>query len=263
MKISPLLATFILLTLASLACSIPATSGGPTPGLSAVPETLAQPPSETPVPATETPIPSQTPQPSLTPTATEAASPTPVPTYAILRGKTTAEKTTCRYGPGPDYLYFYGLNQGATQEVIGRNQAGTWVLTRARGAVNRCWIRTSLLELNGDVMSVEPVDPHIVLGWSPYYGPLTGVSATRNGNEVTVFWHALILRAGDDSLQTPYILEAWVCQGGQMIFQPVGTYALAAKVLDEPGCSEPSRGRVIAAEKHGYTIPVEVAWPQP
>lgn len=263
MKRHPATLALLLLIGASLACSLPGAPGEPTPGLAAITETLTQPPSQTLPPPTSTPTPTETPQPSLTPTASETASPSPVPTYAILRGKTTPERTTCRYGPGPDYLYFYGLLQGATQEIIGRNEAGTWVLTRARGAVNRCWVRASLMEIDGDVMAVEPVDPHIVLAWSPYYGPLTGVSAIRNGNEVTVSWHALVLRAGDDSGQTPYILEAWVCRDGKIVFEPVGTYQYAAKVIDEPGCAEPSRGRVIAAEKHGYTAPVPVNWPQP
>ncbi len=251
------LSFFILLT-ASLACSLPlsqnTTPANLTPALPKQTETNLLLETAT-NPATETP------QPSITPAPSETASPSPAPTYITLRGKTISEKTSCRYGPGADYLYLYGLNQGAVQDVIGRNEAATWVLTQARGDVIRCWIKTSLLELNGDVMAVEPVDPHIVLAWSPYYGPLTGVSAVRAGSEVTVSWHALPLRAGDDSLQTPYIVEAWVCRNGQLVFEPFGTYALAIKITDEKGCAEPSHGRVIAAEKHGYTVPVEIPWP--
>jgi hypothetical protein len=33
-------------------------------------------------------------------------------------------------------------------------------------------------------------------------------------------------------------------------------------LLDEPGCSEPSHGRVFAVEKHGYTDPVTIIWPE-
>jgi hypothetical protein len=32
-------------------------------------------------------------------------------------------------------------------------------------------------------------------------------------------------------------------------------------VQDQTGCSEPSHARLFAAEKHGYTRPVEVPWP--
>jgi hypothetical protein len=78
---------------------------------------------------------------------------------------------------------------------------------------------------------------------------------------VTVFWHPLILNAGDDSEQVPYIVEAWVCQNGQMVFLPASTYQTALAITDEPGCSEESHARFIAAEKHGYTRRVLVPWP--
>uniref|UniRef100_UPI002ADDC6B6 hypothetical protein n=1 Tax=Bellilinea sp. TaxID=2838785 RepID=UPI002ADDC6B6 len=56
---------------------------------------------------------------------------------------------------------------------------------------------------------------------------------------------------------------AWVCQGGQMVFQPIGSYLTRVTVRDEVGCAEVSRARLIAAEKHGYTRPLEIEWPQP
>jgi len=109
-------------------------------------------------------------------------------------------------------------------------------------------------------MSVAPT--YIPLPQSPYYGPPTGVKATRDGNEVTVFWYGIKLKAGDDSEQFPYLVEAWVCQNGQIIFTPVGSYATAVKITDEPGCAEPSHGRLYGVEKHGYTKWVEIPWPQ-
>ncbi|MBE0697896.1 MAG: hypothetical protein IH586_13320, partial [Anaerolineaceae bacterium] len=56
-------------------------------------------------------------------------------------------------------------------------------------------------------------------------------------------------------------VEAWVCQAGQMVFVPTGTFQVAAKVTDEPGCTMPSHAWFIAAEKHGYTRRVGVPWP--
>ena len=78
--------------------------------------------------------------------------------------------------------------------------------------------------------------------------------ATRDGNTVTVSYGGLELvpSRGDNSEQTPYVLEAWVCQGGQFVFTAVGSYRHAVDVVDEPGCPEESHGRVSAAEKHGY-----------
>jgi hypothetical protein len=240
------------------ACSL-APPLGPVPTTAITPvvvKTVTPPPSSTPT-ASLTPTPAFTPSPTQTPTQT--LTPSITPTYAILRGQVLV-RSNCRYGPGAAYLYKYGLVAGSNLEVIGRNDLGTWILVRAIGGNNPCWVKASLMDLRGDVMAVAPTD--IPLPPSPYYGPLKGVSANRVGDEVSIFWSPLVLRAGDDSGQFPYVVEAWVCQDGQLVFTPLGTYATALKVTDQAGCSEPSRGQVRGAEKHGYTIPVEIPWPQ-
>jgi len=182
----------------------------------------------------------------------------------VLRGKVIPEQANCRYGPGFPYLYKYALIGGSNLEIIGRLETGAWVEIRAIGGNNPCWVKADLMEIKGDVMTVAPVDPETwPMPMSPYYGPLNGVSARRDGDVVTVSWSPLHLRAGDDSEQFPYLLEAWVCQQGQIVFTPLGTYETAVQVNDEPGCAEPSHGRVYGVEKHGYTRWVAVAWPQP
>ncbi len=282
---SNLLAVSVLLLLS--ACNLPTGDSNLEPELDAAPDAssdaVSQLPSapqptetatltETPVPptATETatttpsPTPTETPLPTDTPTPTETFTPTITPTYAILRGKVTPERANCRYGPGAAYLYKYGLVGGSNLEIIGRNQLGTWVLMQAIGGDNPCWVKAELMEIKEDVFSLEPVDPHIVQAWSPYYPPLTNVSANRdeeNPSKVTVFWSPLVLRAGDDAEQVPYVIEAWVCQDGEIVFTPIGAYQTVAEVIDEPGCEEPSHARILAAEKHGYTKPVEIPWP--
>jgi hypothetical protein len=212
--------------------------------------------------ATLTPSPTRTPEPTSTatasPTPTQTSTNTITPTYAILRAKVLVQ-ANCRYGPGAPYLYKYGVYPETVLEIIGRNDLGTWVVVQAIGGTNPCWVKADLLEIRGDVMAVAPM--YLELPRSPYYGPMTQVSATREGSEVTVFWNGIQLRAGDDSEQTPYVIEAWVCQDGQLIFTPVGSYGFAAKITDEPGCAEPSHGRITAAEKHGYTAWVEIPWP--
>jgi hypothetical protein len=170
------------------------------------------------------------------------------------------EQSNCRYGPGAPYLYKYGLYPNTVLEVIGRNDLGTWVVVQAIGGSNPCWVKASQLEVRGDVMSVAPT--YLPLPMSPYYGPVTGVSAVRNGDEVTIAWNPVILRAGDDSEQIPYVVEAWICKDGELVFTPVGSYATLVNIQDEPGCSEPSHGYVYAAEKHGYTRGVTVPWPK-
>jgi len=241
-------------TLTSSATASSTSSPSPSPSPSAT-ITPSPTPSST---ATETPSPTPsetpTPEPSLTPT------PTLTPTYAILRGR-VLELANCRYGPGAPYLYKYALIEGSNLEVIGRNDAGTWILVQAIGGDNPCWVKASLLQLNGDVMSVAPT--YIPLPSSPYYGPLSGVGATRNGNEVIVSWDPLYLREGDDSGQYLYLVEAWVCQNGALLFMPIGSYEPIVNIPDEAGCAEPSHGRVYGVEKHGYTPWVEIPWPAP
>lgn len=197
-----------------------------------------------------------------TPTRTAIPTDTPTvtitPTYAILRGR-VLELSNCRYGPGAPYLYKYALIEGSNLEVIGRNERGTWVLVRAIGGNNPCWVKASLMEINGNVLSVEPT--YLPLPMSPYYGPLTFYSAAREGDDVTILWRGIQLRPGDDSGQYPYLIEAWLCQGGELIFTPIGSYETAIKVVDEAGCREPSHARLYAVEKHGYTRWVEIPWP--
>jgi len=193
-------------------------------------------------------------------TATIPSSPTISPTYAILRG-TVLEQSNCRYGPGAAYLYKYGLYAGNNLEIIGRNEVGTWIMVRGIGGTNPCWVKASLLNIRGDVLSLAPAA--LPLPQSPYYGPLTGVSAVRSENNVTISWHPLIFLAGDDSLQYPYLVEAWLCKDGQLTFTPIGTWDTMVVVQDETGCSESSHARVYGVEKHGYTAWVVVPWPQP
>lgn len=215
---------------------------------------------------TATVSPSQTPTNSSTPTLTQTETPIPsltptsslTPTYAILRGK-VLQQANCRYGPGAPYLYKYGLYPDTVLEIIGRTDAGTWVVVRAIDGTNPCWVKADLLEIRGEVMSVTPM--YLELPRSPYYGAMTNVSAKREGDEVIVSWGGIQLRPGDDSEQTPYVIEAWVCRNGELEFTPVGSYGFSTTIRDEAGCEQPSHGRIAAAEKHGYTAWVEIAWP--
>jgi hypothetical protein len=220
--------------------------------------------------ATPRPTETQVLKPTTTPTRTSTLSPTQTqsdtatpsitPTYAILRG-TVLEQANCRYGPGAAYLYKYGLYPGYNLEIIGRNEKGTWVVIRAIGGTNPCWVKASLMDIHGDVMSLAPAS--LPLPQSPYYGPLTGVSAVRDGSMVIISWNSLQLRAGDDSLQYPYLVEAWLCQDGQVSFFPIGSWDTILTVQDDPGCDEASHARVYGVEKHGYTAWVNVPWPKP
>jgi hypothetical protein len=117
------------------------------------------------------------------------------------------------------------------------------------------------MDIHGEVMSVAPAS--LPLPQSPYYGPVTGVSAVRKGDDVIISWDPINLRAGDDSLQYPYLIEVWLCKDGQLTFNPIGSWETIVTVKDEPGCSEATHARVYGVEKHGYTAWVTVPWPIP
>lgn len=196
--------------------------------------------------------------PTRTPTATRTPLPSATPTWDILRAK-VAVRANCRYGPGWPYLYKYGLVVGTNFEVLGRTEQGNWILVQGVGGNNPCWVRADLMEVQGDVMAVQPT--YISLPLSPYYGPLENVAARRNGDEVTVTWSEKSHRPGDEMASPKYLLEAWLCQDGELVFTPVGTDEKQVTVIDEPGCAEPSHGRVYFVEKHGYSLWREVPWP--
>lgn len=263
---------FFALLLALTGCASPQAAEAPeaaSPAFSPSPN----PATVTPAPALQSPTPgptdsppSSTPAPSQTPTETSSPtpslSPTPSQTPGPLFGVVNVEKVSCRYGPGAMYLYLYGLVQGARQELIGRNENASWLLTRARGSKTSCWVKADLMQAGGDTLTLPLIEADAYhLPQSPYYPPLSGVSASRSGAIVTVSWNPLILRAGDDSLQTPYVLQVWVCRDGQRVMESLGAYKTSITVTDEGGCESASRGRVTAAEKHGYTAFVEIPWP--
>jgi len=194
-------------------------------GCSAAPAPAA---TETPVPvatlppaATFTPAPSKTPLPSATatlaptlmPTASPTATITPVPTYVVLRGIVNQEHVSCFYGPSKAYLYKYGLLKGNRLDIIGYIADTGYIEVQAIGGDNPCWMNLEWMDVQGDINLVQPVDPLTVKRpWSPFYAGLSWVTATRSGNEVTVSWAPLVLRAGDDSEQEAYLLETWVCR---------------------------------------------------
>jgi hypothetical protein len=231
---------------------------------------------EVPVTVTPSPTSERSPTPTNTPTATDTPLPsstfTATPTYSPPRIRVRMH-SACRYGPGVGYLYEYDLFEGNLMEVIGwreilaKQKSGvwepsTWYYVRAVGGVNICWVHSSLVEaVRGDPLDAPPFTSR--LPSSELYRPPKSVEAWREGNLVTVMWSSIWMTEDD---YRGYLVEAWVCQGGQLYFAPVGYTGVnvtnpAVQIPDEPGCSEPSGGRLYAAEKHGYTAWILVPWP--
>ena len=214
--------------------------------------------------STFTPLPTETAPPG---TPTEAPTSIPIPTVESLRATVTADRLSCRYGPGPEYLYLFAFRQTANIKLIGRVDAENWDWFMVENQVN-CWVKAEFLEIQGDPLSLPIVYPGVAkLPVTPYYPPSAVLSAERDNvtHEITISWVDVPVSLGDyedDSMQT-YIIEVWRCEGGQLIFDPLATRFPAIKFVDEPGCAEPSHGRVFVQEKHGYAGPAEIPWPQP
>jgi len=125
------LASFIVLTLTSCApaSQTPLQAASPT-------ETSAAPQAPTlTVAITPTLTETATPSPTETPMPTETSTPTTVPTVESLKAQVTTDLLSCRYGPGPFYLYLYGLVKGANIKLIGRTDGNNWVYVDGK---NKC-----------------------------------------------------------------------------------------------------------------------------
>lgn len=230
----------------------PTSAGAPVPGTALPSETSSAQPSET-----------ATAAPTETPAPTGTSTPSPIPTVADLSATVSVDKfLSCRYGPGPEYLYLYALRDGANIKLIGRTDGNHWVYVDGK---NKCWVNANFLQIDGDPLSLPVVYPGIAkLPRSPYYPPTAVRSAVRDDrNQVTVEWQDIPLRAGDeeDESMLHYIVEVWRCEGGQIIFDPLATNDLSITFVDEPGCSQPSHGRIFVQEKHGFAGPTDIPWP--
>lgn len=206
---------------------------------------------------TDTALPSETPSPVPN---------TPLPVVESLKARVTVDRLSCRYGPGPDYLYLFAFRGGANIELIGRVDAENWRWALVKNQVP-CWVSANYIEIQGDILSLPVVYPGIAkLPITPYYPPSAVLSAQRDNtsNEVTVSWVEVPISPGDyesDAMQT-YIIEVWRCQSAELIFEPLATRSTFISFVDEPGCREPSHGRVWVQEKHGYAGPADIPWPE-
>ena len=256
----PKLLVFSVLPLFLVACTLP--SAAPALPNTVLPPTAIERPTEPSVPtATETLIPTET----LAPTATfvPTSTPTAIPTYTVLRAE-VLERANCRYGPGAPYLYKYGLVPGSNLDVIGRLDDASWVELQAIGGDNPCWVKADLVDVKGDVFSVEPVYPDKApLPVSPYYGPLTLKDISRSGDQITITWYGQSLRAGDEEYTGAplYLVEIWACENGEFKFTPYGLSVEIINITDQNGCAETSHARIYFSEKHGYAGPVETEFP--
>ncbi len=200
-----------------------------------------------------------TPTQTFTPIPTET--PTAIPYVDSLNATVTAGLLSCRYGPGPEYLYLFAFKEGANLTLIGK-AGNNWVLVE--NEPQRCWVHTKYIDIQGDPQLLKPMYPDgFKLIVSPYYGPTTVLTAERKGDEVTVTWVEVPVSPGkyEHPDMFPYIIEVWRCENGELIFDPLVSRFPFITFVDQPGCDEPSHGRVFVQEKHGYAGPADIPWP--
>lgn len=166
------------------------------------------------------------------------------------------EQANCRYGPGVAYLYRWGLYAGDRAEVHGRNATGTWYWIQPENLDSHCWASEIVFEQRIDPQTVPVVQAR--LPKTTFAGPPGNVQAARSGDQVTVRWDPVIL---SDDKRRGYMLEATLCQNGALFFQAYRTDDTSYTFTDEPGCAGPSGALLYTAEKHGYSDPVQIAWP--
>ncbi|MDO8753059.1 MAG: hypothetical protein Q7J80_04110 [Anaerolineales bacterium] len=193
---------------------------------------------------------------------TETNTPTPILFVDSLKAAVTTDLLSCRYGPGPEYLYLFAFKKGANIRLVGRVEGSNWVLVENEH--QRCWINAKFAEIKGDPQTLKPMYPDgFKLIVSAYYGPTTVLSAARNGDQVTVTWVEVLVSPGkyESPEMFPYIIEVWRCENGEIIFDPLVSRFPFITFTDQAGCDIPSHGRVYVQEKHGYAGPAEIPWP--
>ena len=194
-----------------------------------------------------------TPTPSDTPTPTETPSPTA--TATLPPAEITADgNLNCRYGPDQAYLYAWGVDEGKTASLDGRNYNSAWLWVQPWDAVFHCWVIASAATANVELSTVPVVYPPLQTNSST--APAKGVSANRSGSNVTISWSA-----APPSVELGYLIEARICSSGFPFDVAFTTTSTSYVVNDETSCGPDSYGQVRVQNKLGYSTAVSIPWP--
>lgn len=219
----------------------------------------------TPTPtATITPSPTQTLTPTitLTPTQTQTPTPTFTPTFAFP-SVVVNKQAHCRYGPSTAYLHAADLYAGDTGTVRGRFRYSNWLQVKFDKINYFCWVAPSVVDVTGNIKTVNYTKPNLQTIGSNMYGPPHNVNATRQGNQVTITWDRMVMTQDKDR---GYFIEGWICQNGAYFWWTISfpdQYTTSYTVQDDAGCAEPSHAEILTVEKHGYSEPAAIPWPKP
>lgn len=212
---------------------------------------------------TETPTVTRTSTMTLTPSITPTVTISPTPTFTFP-SVTVNKQAHCRYGPSVAYLHAADLYPGDMGTVRARFPYSSWLYIKFDKLKYFCWAAPSVVDVEGDITTIlYKEDLNLQSIGSNQYGPPTGVTAIRNGDEVTITWNQVEMTKDKDR---GYLIEAFVCQDGAYLwwtFSYPDQYTTSYTVRDEPGCPESSQGLLYTVEKHGFSKPAVIPWPAP
>jgi len=227
---------------------------------------------------TSTEAPTETPESTMTATVTQTitSEPTATGTPTIQLSPTISATPTfnfpsvtvnkqahCRYGPAVAYLHAADLYPGDVGTVRGRYIYSNWLYIKFDKLNYFCWVAPSIVDVVGDISAVAYKDLNLQSIGSNQYGPPSGVTAVRDGNQVTISWNQVQMTKDKDR---GYLLELFVCQD---TFYKWWTdsypdqFTTSYTVRDEAGCAQPSSGKLYTVEKHGFSEPAVIPWPAP
>ena len=224
------------------------TLGAPAPAIAAT-DTSSAPPA---------PLAASTDTPSAQPTNTVA----PV---SSLQG-TVLQLSNCRYGPGAFYLYKIGLRAGAPIEVLGRTIDGAWAYVQYVGSHNPCWINSKLIQVTGDIMSLQDYYPgKAPLPMASKYGPVSVLDVSGGEGAVTVTWSPIVLpdiaMPDADAGEMQYVLEVWSCRNGNPGFYTLGTNDTSITFDVDNSCGQVSHADIVAQNKLGVSGITQITLP--
>ncbi|NIS78655.1 MAG: hypothetical protein GTO14_00125 [Anaerolineales bacterium] len=258
MKFSSILAALPILFLVGCATATPPPTPTPVPPTETFTPTITHTPTSTST-HTLTPTPTETSTPTITPTSTDTPTSTSTPSATVTPTEETPIVTAdgqvnCRYGPDKAYLYAWGLSEGDTAQLNGRNYAGTWLYVQPHDTVWNCWVAASTVTASVEIDSVPVVYPPLYV--NPDVPAPTGVRANRSGDNVTVSWNA-----APPAIDLGYLIEARVCTGRYLVDVYYNTTNTSIIIIDKDGCSGDSYGQLRVFNKKGYSTAVKIRWP--
>jgi hypothetical protein len=212
---------------------------------------------------TQTPTNTPTPTMTLTPTITTTLTNTPSPTYDFPYIEVNVAAAHCRYGPSKSFLHAADLYEGDHGEVRGRFIYSDWLYVKFDKLNYHCWVSPYVVDVVGDISNMNYVDYDLQsIGSFDLYDPAQIKEVYRRGDEVTIEWTRVPMTEDDDR---GYLIVAFVCKDGAYLWWTKSfedQYTTSYTVEDDGTCSFPSSGLLYTVEKHGFSEPVNIPWPQ-